>query len=188
MDKHLVEISKFLSYILRHEPQAIGIELDREGWTDIDALIAAAGKAGRPLDLALIQAVVASNDKKRFALSDDGHRIRAVQGHSSQDVAIQYSPRIPPAVLYHGTASRFLEAILREGLRPGQRHYVHLSADISTASSVGQRHGAPVVLQIDALGMHRQGLPFYQADNGVWLTERVPAFFLSPITSEATAG
>ncbi len=185
MDKHLVDTSKFLSYVLRHEPQSIGIQLDREGWTDIDALITAASRAGRRLDTALIHAVVADNDKRRFALSNDGQRIRAVQGHSSADVAIAYAPRVPPAVLYHGTARRFLDAILTEGLRHGQRHHVHLSADVITATSVGRRHGSPVVLQVDALRMHEQGHLFYQADNGVWLTEHVPVSFLAVLPGES---
>jgi putative RNA 2'-phosphotransferase len=180
MSKHLTDTSKFLSYVLRHEPQAIGLTLTSEGWADIDALIAGAKAAGRELDLALIQAVVSSNDKKRFALSDDGLRIRAVQGHSSDSVAITHVARVPPTLLYHGTATRFLDSILAEGLRPGQRHHVHLSEDITTATAVGERYGKPVILRIEALRMHAEGFAFFQADNGVWLTERVPVAFFAP--------
>jgi putative RNA 2'-phosphotransferase len=176
-DRH-TQTSKFLSYVLRHEPQSIGLTLDSEGWADLDALIDGATASGQQLDRALIHAVVAGNDKKRFALSDDGKRIRAVQGHSTQAVAIAYEAKIPPAVLYHGTASRFLASILAEGLRPGQRHHVHLSENLATATEVGRRYGEPVILSVDADAMHAQGFAFFQADNGVWLTEKVPVAFL----------
>ena len=175
-DTH-TQTSKFLSYVLRHEPQSIGLTLDREGWADIDALIDKAKAAGRTLDRELIRAVVNNNDKKRFALSEDGQRIRAVQGHSTQDVAIIHQARTPPAVLYHGTATRFLASIQAEGLRPGQRHHVHLSEHVETAMEVGRRYGEPVILRIDAEAMEREGFAFFQAENGVWLTEKVPVGF-----------
>lgn len=171
-------ISKFLSYVLRHEPQSIGLQLDSEGWASVAALIEGARRNGHDLDEALLQAVVAGSDKKRFALSDDGRHIRAVQGHSTASVALTFPERTPPAVLYHGTASRFLASILAEGLKPGARHHVHLSADIATARSVGQRYGTPVILTVDAARMHEQGHVFMQADNGVWLTAHVPVAFL----------
>ncbi|WP_394686657.1 RNA 2'-phosphotransferase [uncultured Xanthomonas sp.] len=181
MSKQHTDISKFLSFVLRHEPQAAGITLDSEGWAEVDALIAGGAQSGRTLDADLIRAVVDSSDKKRFALSEDGRRIRAVQGHSTESVAIQYEAKMPPEFLYHGTATRFLDAILAEGLRAGQRHHVHLSQDIATATTVGQRHGKPVVLKVEALRMHQQGFAFFQADNGVWLTQAVPSSFLSEI-------
>jgi putative RNA 2'-phosphotransferase len=174
MSKQHTETSKFLSYVLRHKPQAIGLTLDSEGWADINTLIAGAEIAGEKFDVALIRAVVAGSEKKRFAISDDGQRIRAVQGHSTDAVALQHVAKVPPEFLYHGTATRFMESILAEGLRSGERHYVHLSQDIATATEVGQRHGKPVVLKIGALQMHLQGFKFLQADNGVWLTEKVP--------------
>jgi putative RNA 2'-phosphotransferase len=127
----------------------------------------------------LIQQVVASSDKKRFAISEDGLRIRAVQGHSTQSVAITYAEKVPPEFLYHGTATRFLESIMKEGLRPGERQHVHLSEDIQTATAVGLRYGKPVVLEIEALRMHQQGFKFFQAENGVWLSEKVPNSFLN---------
>lgn len=178
MNDTRTQTSKFLSYVLRHEPQSIGLTLDSEGWADIDALIDGANAFGRRLDRELIRAIVDSNDKKRFALSDDGKRIRAVQGHSNKNVAIAYAARTPPAVLYHGTATRFLRSILSEGLRPGQRQHVHLSEQVGTATEVGRRYGEPVILSIDAEAMHRRGFAFFQADNGVWLTEKVPSEFL----------
>ena len=179
MNSQHTRASKFLSYVLRHRPDAIGIALDREGWTDIASLIAAASKAGKQLDRRLIETVVANNDKKRFAISEDGLRIRAVQGHSTDRVDIRYVKKVPPGFLYHGTATRFLDAIRKEGLRPGSRQYVHLSQDVQTAVAVGQRHGKPVVLKIDALRMHREGFVFYLAENEVWLVLQVPWGFIT---------
>lgn len=181
MSKQLSEVSKFLSYVLRHQPDAIGITLDLEGWTDIAALIAAATNDGKQLDRDLIQTVVTTSDKKRFAISEDGLRIRAVQGHSTESVDINYVEKVPPEFLYHGTATRFMEAIRKEGLLPGSRQYVHLSHDEQTALAVGQRHGKPVVLKLEALRMHQQGFKFYQSENGVWLVNDVPAEQLNSI-------
>jgi len=178
-NKQLNETSKFLSYILRHEPQAIGLQLDTEGWADINALITGAAQEGRILDQALIQAVVNSSDKKRFTLSDDGLRIRAAQGHSAPEVNLQHIEKEPPESLYHGTATRFLESILQQGLIAGSRHHVHLSQETQTAMAVGQRYGKPVVLEIKSLQMHQQGFKFFQAENSVWLTEAVPIDFIS---------
>lgn len=180
MRNRIVETSKFLSYVLRHRPDAIGIELDSEGWTGIDALIAAAARDGRRLDRALIDEVVASNDKQRFAVSSDGLRIRAVQGHSAATVQLSHRALTPPPVLYHGTASRFVAAIRRQGLRPGSRHHVHLSQEQAAAFAVGTRHGMPVVLHVDAAAMDADGFTFYLAENGVWLTEAVPPRYLIP--------
>jgi putative RNA 2'-phosphotransferase len=174
MSKQHAETSKFLSYVLRHEPQAIGLTLDREGWVDVATLISGAKKLGRELDKALIRAVVESSDKKRFAISEDGLRIRAVQGHSTESVSITFAEKVPPEFLYHGTATRFLESIRKEGLKPGERQHVHLSEDVQTATAVGQRYGKPVVLKIEALRMHKQGFKFFQADNGVWLVGSIP--------------
>ncbi|KLD69696.1 RNA 2'-phosphotransferase [Xanthomonas pisi] len=179
MSQHHTETSKFLSYVLRHAPESIGLVLDRDGWVDIDALVAAANADGKALDAALIRAVISSSDKQRFALSADGLRMRAVQGHSTASVALAHVAKAPPTLLYHGTATRFLDAILREGLRPGQRHHVHLSADAQTAMDVGARYGTPVLLIVQAGQMHDQGLPLFQADNGVWLTDAVPVAFLT---------
>lgn len=176
MDIKLInETSKFLSYVLRHEPQAIGLQLDSEGWADIGALIAGAAKNGRLLDTALIQEVVNSSDKKRFKISDDGQRIRAVQGHSAPNVSLKLVEKEPPEYLYHGTATRFLESIRQQGLIAGSRHHVHLSQDIKTAIAVGQRYGKPVVLKVEALRMHKKGYKFFRAENGVWLIKFVPA-------------
>jgi putative RNA 2'-phosphotransferase len=178
MNNHLIEVSKFLSYVLRHEPEAIGITLDCEGWADIDLLIAAASTAGKWLDRELIATVVVTSDKKRFAFSDDGLRIRAVQGHSTATVDIDFVEQVPPEFLYHGTATRFLESIQSSGLLPGSRKYVHLSENEQTALSVGSRYGKPVALKVSAAVMHERGFKFYRAENGVWLTLNVPAGFV----------
>lgn len=174
----LVETSKFLSYVLRHKPGAIGLALDGEGWADVGALIEGAARAGRRLDAAVIRAAVETNDKQRFAISADGQRIRAVQGHSTPNVARAFEAVAPPPSLFHGTAARFLDSIRAKGLIAGRRHYVHLSGDAATARLVGQRHGSPVVLDVAAQTMHGQGFVFHQAENGVWLTAAVPPRFL----------
>jgi putative RNA 2'-phosphotransferase len=179
MSKQQAEISKFLSYVLRHQPEAIGVTLDAEGWTEIDVLIACANQSGQALTRALLQEVVETNDKKRFTISEDGLRIRAAQGHSTQSVAMTHVEKQPPEFLYHGTATRFLDSIREQGLLPGSRHYVHLSEDEQTAMAVGQRYGKPVVLKIEALRMQQQGFRFYLADNGVWLIDKVPVAFIS---------
>lgn len=170
-------LSRYLSYVLRHRPDAIGLSLDAAGWVEVDTLLAACAAHGRPLTRDELEQVVALDDKQRYAFSDDGLRIRASQGHSVA-VELGYEPRVPPEILYHGTTERFLEAIRREGLRRGERHHVHLSADQETARTVGARRGVPVVLRVRAGEMARQGATFYLSANGVWLTEVVAAGFI----------
>ena len=177
MSADLVRLSKFLSLVLRHEPQRIGITLDDNGWVSVDDLLAAAERAGNPISREQLDRVVAENDKKRFAFSPDGARIRASQGHSVE-VDLGLPPVVPPERLFHGTATRFLDAIRAEGLRPQSRQHVHLSPDEETATKVGQRHGKPAILIVLAGAMHRDGHVFYRSDNGVWLTEAVPARYL----------
>jgi putative RNA 2'-phosphotransferase len=179
-----VGLSKFLSFVLRHKPDAIGLALDPQGWVSIDELIEKANAAGTRFGRDDLLQVVDTSDKKRFSVSADGLRIRAAQGHSVS-VELGLSPQEPPPVLYHGTATRFVDWILSEGLKPQKRQQVHLSVDLATAERVGQRHGKPVIFMIDALGMHRQGCKFYLADNGVWLTDQVPPKFLAPTSGPA---
>ena len=176
-EKRLVQTSKFLSFVLRHRPEEIGLLLDDSGWADVEELIAAANRHGRKLNRALIEEVVEKNDKKRFTLSADGTRIRAAQGHS-RPVDLGLEPIEPPDTLYHGTATRVVDSILSEGLSRGQRQHVHLSPDEQTAVAVGRRHGKPVVLHVKAGAMHRAGHLFYLSDNGVWLTAHVSAEFV----------
>lgn len=178
MDPSLVRASKFLSLVLRHDPGRIGLALDAAGWAEVEALLEAARGAGVRLDRATLERVVAENDKQRFAFSEDRTRIRASQGHSVK-VELGLEPREPPEVLFHGTATRFLLSIRKEGLRPGSRTHVHLSADRETAVKVGSRHGVPVVLVVQAGRMHREGHAFLRSENGVWLCEAVPAKYLA---------
>lgn len=177
MSPDLVRLSKFLSLVLRHEPERIGIVLDPQGWVAVDDLLAAAARAGKPVSREQLEQVVATNDKKRFAFSPDGARIRASQGHSVE-IDLGLPPVIPPERLFHGTATRFLDAIRAEGLRPQSRQHVHLSPDEETAVKVGQRHGKPAVLTVLAGAMHRDGHVFYRSENGVWLTLAVPPGYL----------
>jgi putative RNA 2'-phosphotransferase len=173
-----VQLSKFLSFVLRHKPDAIGLALDPQGWAKIDELIGKANASGTSFSRDDLLRVVETNDKKRFSISADGLRIRAAQGHSVS-VELGLSPKQPPPVLYHGTATRFVESILSEGLKPQTRQQVHLSLDAATARRVGQRHGKPVIFNVDAARMHAQGHNFFLADNGVWLTNQVPPEFLT---------
>jgi len=172
-EKATVRISRFLSMVLRHRPETVGITLDEGGWVDVDVLIAACAAAGRRFSRADLDHVVATNNKRRFAYSADGRRIRASQGHSVE-VDLGLTAATPPDVLYHGTASTTVAAILREGLRPMNRQDVHLSADRETAVRVGARHGRPVVLEVDAASLAAAGHTFRVSANGVWLTDRVP--------------
>ncbi|TWF49861.1 RNA 2'-phosphotransferase [Neorhizobium alkalisoli] len=171
------EISKLLSHVLRHAPERLGIELDANGWTSVDYLIGKARQQGIALDRPLLENVVATSDKKRFTLSEDGTRIRAAQGHSVA-VELGLAPAVPPDGLFHGTARDNLDSILRDGLKPGSRQHVHLSHEEDTAIKVGSRHGKPIVLKVDTGKMHRDGFTFYRADNGVWLTDSVPPSYL----------
>jgi putative RNA 2'-phosphotransferase len=171
VNEDLIALSRFLSYVLRHHPEAVGITLDASGWVEVDTLLHALAAHGRPTTREMLERVVAGTDKQRLQL--DGGRIRAAQGHSVP-VTLGLPAVTPPAVLYHGTVARFLPGILATGLQPRGRHHVHLSADPNTAVQVGARRGSPVVLRIDAAGMHNGGHEFYRAANGVWLTAHVP--------------
>ena len=178
MTDHLVNTSKFLSLILRHAPEKIGLAIDPQGWADIGQLLALAARYGRRISREQLDEVVMRDSKTRYAISADGLRIRANQGHSLAAVDIALPPSTPPAMLFHGTASRFVDAIRSGGLLPGARNHVHLSSNRETAVAVGARHGRPVVLTVDAVAMQAQGHVFYVSDNGVWLTQAVPVAFI----------
>jgi len=175
--KQLETVSKFLSFVLRHHPEKIALTLDGEGWASVDELVALANAGGHDLDRKTIEAVVAGSDKQRFAFSDNGKRIRANQGHSV-DISLGLSATVPPDILYHGTASRFLNSIRSAGLHAGQRQHVHLSREAQTAAQVGARHGSPVVLAIDTKAMNVDGYHFFLSKNGVWLTAAVPPQYI----------
>ena len=174
--------SKYLSLILRHAPEKIGVAMDDHGWVSIDELIGKSNLAGETIDRDLLERVVHENDKKRFTISEDGLRIRAAQGHSII-VETVGAPQTPPPMLFHGSASRFADAIREQGLLPMSRRHVHLSRDIETAISVGKRHGKPVVFQIDAAGLSRAGQSFWLSENGVWLTDAIAPAYLSEVPS-----
>ena len=169
----VVQLSKRLSSVLRHAPGSVGLVLDDAGWVDVDELLTALAAHGRPVTRAELDHVVATNDKRRFALDPTGTRIRASQGHSVP-VDLGYERRTPPPELFHGTPERNLPAILAEGLRPGNRRAVHLSPDAATARAVGARRGRPAVLSVDAAAMVAEGAVFSRSANGVWLVDAVP--------------
>jgi len=171
------EISKLLSYVLRHAPESLGVALDAGGWTSVEQLIAKAQQAGHKIDRAILETVVAESDKKRFTLSADGQLIRAAQGHSVS-VELGLTPSEPPEILFHGTERNAVDPILAEGLKPGRRQHVHLSLDENTAVAVGSRHGKAVALRVAAGRMHADGFQFWRADNGVWLTDHVPPVYI----------
>lgn len=172
-----LKLSKFLSLVLRHRPEAIGLCLDKAGWINISELVKKACKAGRHLTTHLVIEIVAESDKQRFQISPDGLRIRACQGHSIP-VELGIPEVEPPNIFYHGTARRNFATIRREGIRRGKRNYVHLSTDESGALEVGRRHGQPVVIMVQAAKMYQNGIKFFQAENGVWLTEYVAPEYL----------
>ena len=176
-DKEIIRTSKFLSLVLRHEPERVGIQLGEAGWVGVEELLQAVNGHGVSLTLEQLQHIVATSDKKRFALSEDGQRIRASQGHSVE-IDLQYPPQTPPEILYHGTAARFLDAIRCSGLQKMDRHDVHLSAETKLTLQVGGRHGKPVMLAIRAGDMHRAGFVFRCSANGVWLVNQVPPEFI----------
>lgn len=166
MNDNLVSASKYLSLLLRHKPGAVGLSLDVEGWAEIEEIVRLTAEKHTPLTKRLIEEITATSDKKRFVISDDGTRIRANQGHSIA-VDLNLKPQNPPETLFHGTATRFLESILRQGLIRGNRQYVHLSPDRATALKVGHRHGKPAILSIAAQAMQASGFVFFLSANGV---------------------
>lgn len=170
--------SRFLSFVLRHQPQVIGVQLDDGGWVEVETLLAQCRQHGRALSREQLEEVVSTSPKRRFAFSLDGRRIRASQGHSVS-VELGYDADVPPELLFHGTVAPAVEVILREGLRKMERHHVHLSADRQSARLVGGRRGQPVILRVHAGRMHRDGGLFYLSDNGVWLTDAVPPGYLA---------
>lgn len=182
MSDEMKSRSKSLSFWLRHRPDAANIELDGEGWAATDAILKALGKKQLPTDIGLLKRVVQGNDKQRFELSIDGKRIRARQGHS---IAVEgaWKPASPPDTLFHGTVEKFMEPIEREGLTKRNRHHVHLSPDVETATKVGERRGKPVLLRIDAERMASDGFEFALSSNNVWLVDNVPPQYFERLES-----
>jgi putative RNA 2'-phosphotransferase len=175
-DKH-TRTSKFLSLVLRHQPELIGITLDAAGWVSVDELLRACRARGHSITPDELREVVSSSDKQRFSLSEDGRSIRANQGHSVR-VELGYAPSVPPDTLFHGTVEKFIPSIREGGLKKGDRHHVHLSPDEETARKVGQRRGKPIILKVESGRMYREGHQFLRSTNGVWLIEHVPPEYL----------
>ena len=166
------DTSRFLSMILRHKPEEIGITLDEHGWANVEELIAGLAKS-KPLDMQILEEIVATDEKQRYSFNEDKTLIRANQGHSIP-VDVKLPVTQPPEYLYHGTGEKYMESIMKIGLIPKSRLYVHLSADYETAVKVGKRHGTPVVLLVHAAEMAKDGYIYYRSVNGVWLTKEVP--------------
>jgi putative RNA 2'-phosphotransferase len=173
-----------MAYVLRHRPDSVGLTLTPEGWVGVDDLLRALARHGTRITRDELEFVVAHNDKSRFII--DGDRIRANQGHSV-DVDLGLAPVTPPRTLFHGTARHNLDSIFLEGLVKGRRHHVHLSAETETAVKVGVRHGSPIVLAVDTMGMIAENRLFYRSENGVWLTEHVPPRHLTVVRGLADA-
>lgn len=178
MHTNLKNVSKFLSYILRHNPQKYDLVIDKQGWVSVDDILTASKRDGHPLTRETIEEVVVTNNKKRFSFSEDGTKIRANQGHSIK-VDLGLEPSTPPKELYHGTAIKNLESIKVSGLKKMNRHHVHLSPDKETAKTVGGRHGKPIILTIHTEAMLADNHQFFISHNGVWLTDSVPVAYIS---------
>jgi len=170
------ETSKYIALILRHKPETIGISLDEHGWANVSDLIDGINRT-HPLDMAALEKIVAEDNKQRYSFNEDKTLIRANQGHSIP-VDVELKECEPPQYLYHGTGEKYRCAIDEQGLLHKSRLYVHLSADIETANTVGKRHGKPVVYRVWSGRMHKDGFRFYKSANGVWLTEHVPTKYI----------
>jgi putative RNA 2'-phosphotransferase len=177
MNKNLVKLSKFVSLVLRHQPEVIGLKLDENGWAEVDHFIELARQHGKDISKSVLEEIVETNNKKRFSFNPEKSKIRANQGHSI-DIELGLTPKQPPEILFHGTATRFIESIRQQGLIAGSRQHVHMSSDETTAMNVGQRHGKPIVLKIDTSVMHQDGFVFFCSENLVWLTDFVPPQYL----------
>ena len=169
---NLTKVSRYISLILRHKPETIGISLDNHGWANVKDLIEGVNKTHK-LDMEMLEEIVATDDKQRYSFNEDKTMIRANQGHSV-NVDVDLEETMPPEMLWHGTGIKYVKSIDAEGLISKSRLYVHLSVDPNTAIEVGKRHGTPAIYCIDALRMHGDGYKFYRSKNGVWLTKHVP--------------
>ncbi len=175
--EYLKSLSKFLSLVLRHKPEVIGIQLDKNGWADVDDLMEGAIEKGKELDLPILEAIVAQDEKQRYSFNEDKTKIRANQGHSVK-VDLQLESIEPPRYLYHAAEELAMERIMRQGLVPRQRNHVQLSEEPESAVETSEIKGNSITFKVFALAMHRKGFEFYQAANGVWLIEKVPNTYL----------
>lgn len=177
---NLQNISRYMSLILRHKPEVIGISLDKHGWAVVDDLINGIAKNNEGFNMAILKEIVETDNKQRYSFNDDKTLIRANQGHSIP-VDVELEEKEPPRFLYHGTGEKYVSSILEQGLIPKSRLYVHLSKDIETAKNVGRRHGKEVVYKIEAHEMYQDGYKFYLSVNGVWLAKGVPLQYMQTI-------
>ncbi|WP_417785412.1 RNA 2'-phosphotransferase [Tenacibaculum sp.] len=177
-EKNKKRISKFLSLILRHQPEKIGLTLDINGWALLDELITKSENNGVSFTKDELDFVVKTNDKQRFSFNEDKTKIRANQGHSLKNVTIVTETKTPPPFLYHGTVAKFIPSIKENGLQKMSRQHVHLSSDLETAKKVGSRRGKPIILTVQSDDMHKKGFKFFLSENGVWLTNLVPTEFI----------
>lgn len=174
-------LSVFISLILRHKPETIGIKLDDYGYADVNELIEKINNTGRNINIEILEQIVKEDNKQRYSFNDDRSKIRANQGHSI-NVNVELRELEPPRFLYHGTATRFLDNIKKEGIVSKSRLYVHLSNDIDTAVQVGKRHGVPVVLKINTGKMYENGYKFYLSENNIWLCKYIPFEYVEKIS------
>lgn len=174
------ELSKILSYILRHHPEAFDVKMDSHGWVNVDELISQMRKNGKIINREILDRIVRENDKQRYSYNENKTKIRANQGHSIP-VDLDLLPVTPPDILYHGTAEAYLDSIRKNGIMKMSRNHVHLSIDTETAFEVGSRHGKPVILVIDTKRMYNEGLNFYLSENNRWLCEHIPFEYVSAI-------
>lgn len=179
-EKRKTEISKFLSFVLRHKPETINLTLEENGWISVFKLLEACADAGQKFTIKELREIVETNDKKRFSFNETGEKIRANQGHSTS-ININFEKKTPPPFLYHGTAERNVAAILENGLKKMSRHHVHLSSDKETAQKVGMRYGKPVIFEIETARMISENFEFFVSTNGVWLVEYIPPRFLKSL-------
>jgi len=176
-EKTNIRYSKYLSTVLRHNPKMLGIELDQNGWVDIDILIEKMNQKGFIIDLNILTNIIETNSKKRFAFNENRSKIRASQGHTIQ-VELNLIEKLPPQYLYHGTGQQSISGIFSRGIEKRKRQYVHLSSTIETALIVGKRHGVPNILQVAAMDMNKEGYSFYLSENNIWLVDFVPPKFI----------
>lgn len=174
---NLTNLSKYMSLILRHKPETIGISLDEHGWADVDGLINGIAQKNEGFNMDILEEIVRTDNKQRYSFNDDKTLIRANQGHSI-NVDVELEEKEPPEYLYHGTGKKYVKSIDRIGLIPKNRLYVHLSKDVETAENVGKRHGKEVVYCVSSGQMYRNGHKFYLSENGVWLTKEIPVKYL----------
>ena len=170
---NLKKISVKMSWLLRHCQEPLYIDFNG-GWADVKTILSVLKTSYPEVTLDTIKQIVAENKKGRYSFDESGTKIRANQGHSVPGVVIEMESPEPPEFLYHGTAAQFLDAIMREGLKPMKRQYVHISPDYETAVKVGSRHGKPVVLQIRARDFKNDGNELYRSSNGVWQAQYIP--------------